>query len=324
MSRVLPGTYTAIALAANGVSTPVSVTVGSSDMTDLVIRMSAPKEVTGRIVLQGDVPMPRVAFSVAPTGAALPPGSTVTIPVNAQQDGSFTIELPEGERQISVVPGSLPMGYRIAAFTYGTTDLLKNPMRVAPNETAQLRLTLDAASVVPVNIRGKVTGLLTTKGVRVVLMSPILSSVEASVNPDGTFAFSKIITGNYMARLSLSGLTATAPVTVRSTDITDLTITYPREFIVSGHVIVEGGGPGPAPQITLEAKSAAGPSSSSNNVNDGVIMFNLKDGEYNIAPRSIPAGYQLKSITYGTTDLMKAPLKIDGPVIWEIIVRLTR
>jgi hypothetical protein len=105
--------------------------------------------------------------------------------------------------------------------------------------------------------------------------------------------------------------------------VKDLVITYPRDFIVTGHIIVEGGATTAPPDVMLEAKSAAGITRRSDTINNGVIMFNLKDGEYNIAPRSIPAGYQLKSIVYGTTDLQKAPLKIDGPVTWEIIVRLT-
>jgi hypothetical protein len=53
-----------------------------------------------------------------------------------------------------------------------------------------------------------------------------------------------------------------------------------------------------------------------------VILLNVKDGEYNVTVRSVPSGYQLKSITYGTIDLRTTPLKIDGPVTWEIIVRL--
>ncbi len=51
-------------------------------------------------------------------------------------------------------------------------------------------------------------------------------------------------------------------------------------------------------------------------------MLNVKDGEYNIAIRDVPSAYQVKSVMYGTTDLQKQPLKIDGPVTWEIIVRL--
>jgi hypothetical protein len=285
--------------------------------------MPAPKEVSGRVVVQGNVPMPRIGFSIVPVAGA-PAGMAIAIPANAQQDGTFNIELPEGERQINVGTGSIPAGYRIASFTYGTTDLLKNPIRVAANDTSELRLTLDATAVTPVNVTGRVTGLLTPQGVRVVLMSPVLNSVEASVNPDGSFAFSRVIAGNYNARLSLSGISAATQLTVRNTDVTDLVLNYPREFIVSGHVLVEGGVTGPAPQITLEAKNAAGLSRTSSPANDGVLLLNIKDGEYNVTPRSIPSGYQLKSIMYGDTDLQKAPLKIDGPPTWEIVVRLVR
>jgi len=87
------------------------------------------------------------------------------------------------------------------------------------------------------------------------LMSPLLGSVEASVNPDGSFAFSKVIPGNYAARLSLSGLSAAASIAVRDRDVTDVVINYPREFIVTGHTIVEGPLGGPPAQVVLEAKT---------------------------------------------------------------------
>jgi hypothetical protein len=322
--RVLPGSYTALASTGNEVSAPVNVTVASADVTNLEIRMPRPKEVRGRIVVQGNLPMPRVMFSIAPTGvdgAALRP---INLPANPQQDGSFSISLPEGERQITIVTGSLPQGYSLASFTYGATDLLKNPLRVAMTDNAELRVTFNAAGVNRVNVSGRVTGLLTTTGVRVVLMSPVLPSIESPVGADGSFSFTGVIPGNYTARLSLSGLSNGTGVTVRTQDVKDLVINYPRDFIVTGHIIVEGGGATVPPDVMLEAKNAAGMTRRSDTVNNGVIVFNLKDGEYSIAPRSIPAGYQLKSIMYGTTDLQKVPLKIDGPVTWEIIVRLTR
>jgi hypothetical protein len=79
------------------------------------------------------------------------------------------------------------------------------------------------------------------------------------------------------------------------------------------------------PQVLLEVRDARNPAGlaiTSNTVNGRVIMLNLKDGEYTVSVRSLPSGYQLKSITYGPADLQKAPLKIDGPAAWEIIVRL--
>jgi hypothetical protein len=83
---------------------------------------------------------------------------------------------------------------------------LKNPLEVVATDNAELRVTFDGAGVTPVNVSGRVTGLLATEGVRVVLMSAVLGSLETAVRPDGSFAFPKVIPGNYNARLSLSGL----------------------------------------------------------------------------------------------------------------------
>jgi hypothetical protein len=322
-SRVMPGSYTAMAVAGNELSGPVNVTVGSADLTNVAITMPRSKELRGRIVVQGNLPMPRLGFSIAPKddSGALP--RPITVAANPQPDGSFSFTLSEGEYRIATILSGLPPGYSLASFTYGQTDLLKNPLHFAINDNAELRVTFDTAGVTPVNVSGRVTGLLTTTGVRVVLMSPMLPSVESSVSADGSFSFTGVIAGNYTARLSLSGLSSGKGITVRNQEVKDLVIDYARDFIVTGHIIVEGGPATAPPDVVLEAKSAAGITRRSDTVNNGVIIFNLKDGEYNIAPRSIPAGYQLKSIVYGTTDLQKAPLKIDGPVTWEIIVRLT-
>jgi hypothetical protein len=323
-SKVLPGSYTVFAFAATSISTSVTLTVGTVDVTNLTIRLPAPKEVRGRITVQGNlpvtVPLPRLTFSLAPIAGI--PASSASLPADLQPDGSFKIALPQGERGITVVAGTIPPGYKLASFTYGMTDLLKNPLRVNATDSAELRVILDATSITPVNVSGRVTGLLTTQGVRVVLTNSVFGSVEATVNSDGSFAFSKVIPGNYIARLSLSGLSASRQIAVGNRDVTDVIIVYPREFVVTGHIIVEGGVTSGSPQIVLEAKSAAGMTRTSNIVNREVIMLNLKDGEYNFSVRSLPSGYQLKSITYGTTDLQKELLKIDGPVTWEIIVRL--
>jgi len=173
-------------------------------------------------------------------------------------------------------------------------------------------------------VSGRVVDLLSTTGVRIVLWNPnpALGSHETSVSPDGSFAFSNIVPGTYIARLSISGLTVGKQVTVADRDLTDVVITYPREFIVGGHIIVEGNTEA-TPSVTLEARDTrrGGDPRTAQSVNN-VIMLRVKDGEHNVSLRSVPAGYQLKSITYGTTDLQKAPLKIDGPSTWEIIVRL--
>src|SRR5215475_1417186 len=145
-SKVVAGPYTAIAYAATSLSPPLSVTVGATDVTGLTIRLPAPKAITGRVIIQGNlprnIPIPRLAFLLA----AVPgiPASGGSVPANAEPDGSFRIALPEGERQLSIVSGAIPPGYKVASFTYGTTDLLKNPIRITAADTTELHVTLDA------------------------------------------------------------------------------------------------------------------------------------------------------------------------------------
>src|SRR5262245_4483225 len=78
--------------------------------------------VSGRIIVEGtlpaNVPHPRISFSLAPIPGI--PGSAITLPANAQPDGSFSIVLPEGARQIRVLDDTIPPGYKLASFTYGT------------------------------------------------------------------------------------------------------------------------------------------------------------------------------------------------------------
>jgi len=316
-AKVLPGSYTAIAYSSASVSAPVNLKIGATDISNVALLLPAPKEVSGRITVQNNFPLPRIGFALAPLPGI--PNSNANVPVAMQPDGSFKVSLPLGERRLTIT-GGLPQGYKLAAFTYGTSDLSNNLLQIASTDKAELRVTFDTSAVTTVNVSGRVNGLLTTQGVRVVLMNQALGNVEAAVQADGSFAFSRVLPGNYNARLSLSGLSAATQVVVRNQDINNVVITYPREFVVAGHVIVEGAATA-APQLTVEAKSAS-LSRSSSIVNRGVIMLQLKDGEYNITVRNIPEGFQLKSVMYGTTDLQKSPLKIDGPVTWEIVVRL--
>jgi hypothetical protein len=252
---------------------------------------------------------------------------SITVPTNPGPDGIFKVNLPEGDRKITIA--GLPPGFGLESFSYGSTDLLKNPIHVALNETAEMAITVDATNIRPHNISGKVTGLLTTQGVRVVLAGGNLGpGVESPIAPDGSFAFKDIPPGTYQARLSLSGVVIVASVRVDNQDVTGLTIAHPRRFVVAAHVVVDGDtGAQPTPKVTLEAKNAAGGTTTATVIgtsSGGPMQMSLPDGEHTVSARNIPAGYQLKSIRYGTTDLQEAPLKIDGPITWEIIVRLVK
>jgi hypothetical protein len=47
---------------------------------------------------------------------------SVSVPANAAQDGSFKVALPEGERSIMICRISLPAGFSVNSFTYGSVD----------------------------------------------------------------------------------------------------------------------------------------------------------------------------------------------------------
>jgi len=177
-------------------------------------------------------------------------------------------------------------------------------------------------------VNGKVNGLLTTQGVRVVLQGGNLGTgVESPVAPDGSFGFSDIPRGNYSARLSLSGPVISTSVNVRNSDV-NVTINYPRRFSVAAQVLVEGDTVDSPyiPPIALEARSATGAvvGSSGTSTSPSPMVLTISDGDHRISVRSLPAGYVLKSMRYGTVDLLQAPLRVDGPITWEIIVRLVK
>jgi len=110
--------------------------------------------------------------------------------------------------------------------------------------------------------------------------------------------------------------------------VSNLTINYPRLFSVGGHILVEGDSANPPfiPAMTLEARSATGSIVTSSTTSSGPSPFVLtvSDGEHKISVRNVPAGYTLKSMQYGTIDLQKSPLIVDGPITWEIVVRLVK
>ena len=183
------------------------------------------EEISGKITVRGNVPVPRVIFTLAnepaPPTANAPINITIVQGVVISNAGSVQpvpCERRNGwqslkshtarRRTCDLDPAQFAFhpDYSVDSFTYGTTDLLKNPMRVALSDTAEIAIAVDATTVKPHNITGKVTGLLTTQGVRVVMQGGNLGTgVESPVSPDGSFTFTDILPGNYSARLSLSG-----------------------------------------------------------------------------------------------------------------------
>lgn len=306
--KVLQGSYTAYTTAPGTVAS-ARITVASVAVTG--VQLVTPHEVTGRVSVEGGAP--------DPSSFTLPLVPTTQLTIRPQIDGGFRVQLPPGEYRVGA-PWGLPPGYSLKSIMYGGADLLRTPLKISPGDSAELLITLTIQGPPPgVSVSGRVTGLPPGQFRRVALREPtggdISAALETSIGADGAFTFPKVLPGNYIVYLRLR---AQSQVTVGDKDVTGVTVAWPSDILVSGHVIVDG----PqtvSPTVLMEGKGPAGTSQSRATT---AFILSLGKGDNTISVRNIPEAYRLKSITYGDVDLQKEPLKLDGPAFWDIIVRL--
>jgi hypothetical protein len=290
-----------------------------------IVSPAGVRVVTGRVSVEGDGPAPS-SFTLPLTtvsgtpAPALPAGANRTLTIRPQIDGTFRVQLPQGEYRLGA-PGRLPQGYLLQSMMYGGVDLLRGPLKIASDDSAELLITLATNGPSPaVSVSGRVTGISPGQALRIALREPtggeLSAALETSVGADGTFTFPKVLPGNYIVYLRLRAQT---PIVVGDKDVTGLIVAIPQDILVSGHVILEGA-QAAIPAITVESNGKS--ATSSQNRATGTFILSLANGENSISVRNIPEAYRLKSITYGEVDLQKEPLKLDGPAIWDIIVRL--
>jgi hypothetical protein len=285
---------------------------------------AAVKVVNGRLSVEGGAPAPSSFTLPLLSGGgtstpALPLNGSRSITIRPQIDGTFRVQLPPGEYRVGA-PGRLPPGYTLKSIVYGEGDLLQGPLKISSDDSAELVINLAISGPSPaVSVSGHVTGMPPGQIQRIALREPnggdLSAALETSVGPDGAFTFPKVLPGTYIVYLRLRAQTQ---VTVGNRDVTGLTVAYPQDILVSGHVIAEGAQTS-IPAIIVEAN---GKPTTLQNRATATFILSLGYGENSVSVRNIPEGYRLKSITYGEVDLQKQPLKLDGPAIWDIIVRL--
>jgi hypothetical protein len=306
--KILQGSYTTYTRGP-GASAFARVTVAGTAVTG--VELAVPRELDGRLSVEGDAPLPS-SFTLP-----LMPGMSLTI--RPQIDGSFRVQLPPGEYRLGA-PLGLPPGYTLESIVYGGIDVLRNPLKVGSDDSTVIlvRLALEGASPA-VSVSGRVTGMAPGQVRRINLREPtggdLSTALETAIGSDGAFTFPKVLPGNYIVYLNLRAQTQ---VTVGNKDVTNVTVAWPRDILVAGHVIVEGVQT-VTPLIIVEGK---GPAGLSQTRSPAAFILSLGKGENAISVRNIPEAYRLKSITYGDLDLQKEPLKLDGPAYWDIIVKL--
>ncbi|HET9132252.1 MAG TPA: hypothetical protein VFO86_14955, partial [Terriglobia bacterium] len=110
-------------------------------------------------------------------------------------------------------------------------------------------------------------------------------------------------------------------------DIAGFDIQLPRQFELSGRVIIEGGAPLPPLNVNVARANGVVIYGSGSNYAavrpPGVFKTTVTEGEYHVTIEGLPPTYVLKSMLSGAVDLTKANLKIADVVPPEIVVTLT-
>jgi TonB family protein len=122
-------------------------------IVNVEIAVPSMRELTGRVVVEGiGSVVPRLMFTWTDPG---PIGTVQAVAVN-QPDGTFKVTLPEGERRVNLTAP----GYSVRVLTYGSVDLLRNPLKVTSTSSEEFRVTLipTAAAGVPGGVVGGVVG----------------------------------------------------------------------------------------------------------------------------------------------------------------------
>jgi hypothetical protein len=251
--------------------------------------------------------------------AAVPAGANPSLTIRPQIDGTFRLQMRPGEYRVGA-PLRLPPGYTIQSIMYGGVDLLRAPLKISADDSAELLITIATNGPSPaVTVSGRVTGAKPGQFQRIALREPtggdLSAALETSIDADGAFTFPKVLPGNYIVYLRLRAVTQ---VSVGNGNVTGLIVNNPQDILVAGHVIAEGAQTVPT-TIIVEGN---GKPATMQNRGAGTFVLSLGNGENSISVRNIPEGWRLKSITYGDVDLQNKPLKLDGPATWDIVVRV--
>jgi hypothetical protein len=259
------------------------------------------------------------------------PATIAEIPV--QNDGTFEA-------------GGVPVGsYFINPLQTGQAPAARQPLVVPREGLSGIEVTWPAARPVrgapsprPIpgfNVRGRVEtipGATMPPQARLVSLSRPQPTKEAAVSGDGTFEFSDVTSGAYELHVGRDALLVGRNFTVGNQDIGGAQIKSAVE--TRGRVVMADGSKMPSPVFQIQSQYAGGyagdprPSPTIQrefDVNvDGTFTVGGVHGEQRISVLGLPLPYSVKSITYGSTDLLTNPLVLSSPPTSEIEVTLER
>jgi hypothetical protein len=163
------------------------------------------------------------------------------------------------------------------------------------------------------------------------LQHPPSGGFETAVNADGTFQFQGLTGGEFDLNVMGVAVSASRNFTTGGQDITGIEVKVP--VAARGRVVMEDGTPLPPPSMSIENAYSPGATGGSRTApitqryseikSDGTFSVNVVQGEQRISIVNLPPGFSVRSITYGSVDVMANPLRVAVPLS-EIVVTLQR
>ena len=195
------------------------VTVGTTDVSGVVLTPLPTKKVSGRIVIRGGTSIPHGLLGFFTT--------TTYVQGKINDDGTFNVELHSARHQIDFA--GLPVGYSLASVKVGDRDVTQQGIIVGNTDVTDVVITMTAPRNLA-TVKGKISGLPQEKfaSTSVVMTGPTFNKGVADVQQDGTFQFDRVVPGLYT--LTLNGVPDFKPMTVvvEGFETYEVTVTVPR------------------------------------------------------------------------------------------------
>jgi Carboxypeptidase regulatory-like domain len=160
--------------------------------------------------------------------------------------------------------------------------------------------------VVPTNFGTRPPALI-----RLIAVAPNGPTVSAVINENGAFEFPYVGPGQYRVVIDSKFQPRPSLVTVDAND-TIIRVEAPFSSWIRGRVMFTGANPPPEAVAAIHVAMTNGCVSTVNA--DGSFRLPSNDGEYDFSASDLPEGYVIKSVTYGTDNLMDSPIKVDASV----------
>jgi hypothetical protein len=188
--RLLPGDYLVSLYPPPPGMRSLPFRLGESDVSSLKFQRPVLRNVTGRVVAQnGPVPASLVGFSTVE--------SFVSSPI--KPDGTFSAQLQPARHLVEL--GGLPAGYSIASVRVGSVDAA-NGIAVGTADVSNVLITLSVRRQLG-RLTGRIAGVekVTVPSLQVEVTGPIVGSLRAPLQKDGSFEVPNLPSGLYRVRI---------------------------------------------------------------------------------------------------------------------------